>query len=481
MKARSYHRIAIKPHSGTAPAAAAIFLLTRNSQQVPDGLPHDSVQAQREGSLPALLPTRASGRNALAVLQPEPKANPADAAEALRRAGAEAATLLAGFKVASADLHSQLSAEETMHFARGLVLGSYKFLQYKTEKPEPAFTELAIEGISEQQANELDIELDAVFLARDMVNEPVNYLTSEELGNWANQLGHRAGFTCEVFNLTRIQSLRMGGLLAVNAGSQLPPTFSVLEYKPANPVNERPLVLVGKGVVYDTGGLSLKPTPSSMDSMKSDMAGAAAVLAATYAIARLQLPVHVVTLIPATDNRPGENAITPGDVITMYSGKTVEILNTDAEGRLILGDALAFAQAYDPELVIDLATLTGAAARATGKEAIVFMGTAADEDKNALRNSGFDVGERLVELPLWDDYEEYMKSEVADLKNIGGADAGAITAGIFLKHFTDYPWLHLDIAGSAFIDRGSWNWRGKQGTGVGVRLLIDFARRRAGR
>jgi leucyl aminopeptidase len=245
-----------------------------------------------------------------------------------------------------------------------------------------------------------------------------------------------------------------------------------LEYKPANAVNAQPYVLVGKGVVYDTGGLSLKPT-NSMDTMKSDMSGAAAVLGAVSGAARLGLPVHVVGLIPATDNRPGGNAVTPGDVLTMSDGTTVEVLNTDAEGRLILADALHYAKRYNPQLVIDLATLTGAAARAIGHYATVAMGTASEEVWSDLLASGSRTHERLVRFPFWDDYNELLKSTVADLKNIGGADAGAITAGKFLEHFTNYPYVHLDIAGPAFADKPMGYWPAG-GTGIGVRLLLDF-------
>jgi leucyl aminopeptidase len=230
---------------------------------------------------------------------------------------------------------------------------------------------------------------------------------------------------------------------------------------------------VGKGVVYDTGGLSLKPTPNSMDYMKSDMAGAAAVIGAMYSLAKNNIPAYVIGLIPATENRLDGNAITPGDVITMHSGKTVEIMNTDAEGRLILADALSYASKYKPQLVIDLATLTGSAARAIGKEGIVYMGNAPEEIKTDFEDSGKQVYERLVEFPLWEEYNTQIESSIADLKNLGGADAGAITAGKFLEHFVNYHWLHLDIAGGAFLTAPD-SYRGKNGTGLGVRLLYHF-------
>jgi leucyl aminopeptidase len=215
-----------------------------------------------------------------------------------------------------------------------------------------------------------------------------------------------------------------------------------------------------------------------MDMMKCDMAGSAAVAGTMYAIAKAKLSVHVIGLVPATDNRPGENAYVPGDVITMYNGMTVEMLNADAEGRMILGDALAYAQKYNPELVIDLATLTGAAVAAIGTSGIVAMGTADEATKNKLKQSGNNVFERLAEMPFWDDYDEMIKSDIADMKNLGGPYAGSITAGKFLARYINYPWMHLDIAGPAFLTSRD-NYRVKGGTGVGVRLLFDFLKNNA--
>lgn len=319
--------------------------------------------------------------------------------------------------------------------------------------------------------------IEAVYHARDMVNEPVQYLTAPQFSKEFIALGHEAGFKVEVFNKKKIESLKMGGLLAVNRGSIDPPTFSIMEWKPKNVVNKKPYVFVGKGVVYDTGGLSLKPS-NSMDTMKSDMGGGATVAGAIYAIAKAKLPVHVIALVPATDNRPDGNAYTPGDVITMFDGTTVEVLNTDAEGRMILADALSYAKKYNPELVIDAATLTGAAARAIGPNAIVGMQVKSETEFLELQKAGQRVHERIVEFPMWDEYNDMIKSEIADLKNIGGADAGAITAGKFLEHFTDYPYIHLDIAGPAFLSKKD-KYRTVGGTGVGVRLLYEFIKSKA--
>ena len=270
----------------------------------------------------------------------------------------------------------------------------------------------------------------------------------------------------------------MGGLLAVNKGSVDPPTFSILTWKPEKCVNSHPIVLVGKGVVYDTGGLSLKPTHDSMDYMKCDMGGAAAVAGAIYAVAKNKLPVWVIGLVPATDNRPDGNAYVPGDVVTMFDGTTVEVLNTDAEGRMLLADALSYAKKYDPEVVIELSTLTGSAHAAIDKYGIVGMGNSSREVMENLKESGEITCERIAEFPFWDEYKEQLKSDIADLKNIGGKYGGAITAGKFLEHFTDYPYIHLDIAGPSF-NKVPFNYRGKGGSGVGVRIIYNYLHNRS--
>lgn len=312
--------------------------------------------------------------------------------------------------------------------------------------------------------------------ARDLVNEPPNVIYPETLSQRARELGEQTGFTVEVWDKAKIEEEGMGGLLAVNLGSELPPTFTIMTWKPDNATNSQPVVLVGKGVTFDTGGLSLKPS-SSMVGMKGDMGGSAAVIGAMAGIAANNLPVHVVGLVAATDNRPGKTAYTPNDVIKMYDGSHVEVNNTDAEGRMTLADALHYAKRLNPALVIDLATLTGAAVIAVGSRATAMMATAEETTRKRLHEAGKHTFERLVELPLWDDYGEQLKSDIADLKNVGGREAGSITAGKFLQHFTDYPWIHLDIAGPAYLDKGGSSYRPKHGTGVGVRLLTEFIRR----
>jgi len=392
--------------------------------------------------------------------------------ELYRRAGSELVSVIIKEKISEIQLSG--FKEYTLSIAEGVILASYSFQKYKAKQQSFPLNKLFFieKDIQQEDLKELSNLCKAVYRTRDLVNEPFNNLSAVQLAEQFKELGKAAGFSVEVFNKKKIESLKMGGLLGVNKGSIDPPTFSILEYKPSKAINKNPYILVGKGVVYDTGGLSLKDS-DGMSIMKCDMAGAAAVAGAMYAIAKNKLPVYVVGLVPATDNRPGGNAMAPGDVITISNGKTVEVLNTDAEGRLILADALSFASKYKPLLVIDLATLTGAAARAIGKEGIVFMGNAKEQYKEKLKKSGRDVYERLVEFPLWEEYQNYLKSDIADLKNIGPSEAGAITAGKFLENFVDYDWLHLDIAGSAFLNSPDF-YRTKNATGVGVRLLYNF-------
>ncbi|MCH2042548.1 MAG: leucyl aminopeptidase [Saprospiraceae bacterium] len=399
--------------------------------------------------------------------------------EAVRRAGATRLGRLKHYNIKEATLLDYSQKEQAFFFAEGLCLANYQFLKYFTNvKPNrSSFQTLSIHthALSADLVQTLAVIVDATCETRDLVNEPLSYLTAVQLSKEIVRLGEKSGFCTKVFHKEEIEELGMGGLLAVNKGSVQPPTFSVLEWKPENAQNEQPIVLVGKGVVYDTGGLSLKPTPNSMDFMKCDMGGAAAVIGAMYAVAGLKLPVHLIVLVPSSDNRPGLDAYVPGDVVTMLSGSTVEVLNTDAEGRMLLADALHYAKQYDPMLVMDFATLTGAAARALGGHAMALMGTAEKTYKEQVKQAGFETYERLVEFPLWDEYGDQMKSDIADLKNIGSGGAGAITAGKFLEHFTDYEWLHFDIAGPAYMHKED-AYKTKGGTGAGMRLLVEFFR-----
>jgi leucyl aminopeptidase len=405
-------------------------------------------------------------------------ASASEKSEQLRRTAAQVATQLNLQKVSNVYLvNKSIHPDAAYQFAEGLALSSYKFLKYfsDSKKRENLFRTIEFDkgAITVKEMQHLSVVLEAVTIARDLVNEPLNALGAKELASKISALGKQAGFKTKVLSKTEIVREKMGGILAVNRGSIHGSTFSIMEHKPAKCLNKQPIVLVGKGVVYDTGGLSLKPTPNSMDRMKSDMSGAAVVAAALYAIAKLKLPLHIIGLVPATDNRPGEDAYVPGDVIRMYSGKTVEVLNTDAEGRMILADALHWATRYKPELVIDFATLTGAAAAITGAEAMVMMGNATETVKSAFMEAGSRQHERMVELPLWKEYNDMIQSEIADLKNVGGPYGGAITAGKFLEHFTTYPWIHCDIAGVSF-NTAKAHYKPAGGTGFGIRALLDF-------
>lgn len=363
-------------------------------------------------------------------------------------------------------------------FVEGFALSSYQFLKYlsKPDEKKHSFSNLAVLNGSDDQLKLLNSLVESVFIARDLVNEPASFLTAPRLAREIERFSRSSGLEIEIFDKARIEALKMGGLLAVNRGSIDPPRFIILAWEPEQAVNQAPLVLVGKGITFDTGGLTIKPTPGSMDEMKSDMAGAAAVAGILLALSRLGWPVRTIGLIPATDNRPDGNAYAPGDVIYLHDGSSAEIMNCDAEGRLILADALSYAKKYNPELVIDLATLTGSAQASLGPLAAAFMGTASDEVLSLLEEAGFATHERVVRFPLWEDYGKLLESEIADVKNIGGRYAGAITAGKFLERFTGYPWIHLDIAGTAFLTSRD-SYRGIGGTGTGVRLIIELIRK----
>jgi len=407
----------------------------------------------------------------------DPADNP-DAVEEIRKAGNKIHNELITHGIEKTVIvHENGECVYTLALAEGIALSNYQFLKYVSEKEKKKNSlktlQICCEKIDDSGIKELETLVSAVYKVRDLVNEPLSWLNAEKLAEEIEIMGKDAGFGVEILNKKRIESLKMGGLLAVNKGSIDPPVFCILDYKPKKYLNKKPVILVGKGIVYDTGGLSLKPTTDSMDYMKCDMSGAAAVAGIFYAIAKRNIPVHLIGLIPITDNRPDGNAYVPGDIITVHDGTTIEVLNTDAEGRLILADALAYAKQFHPELVIDIATLTGSAQNALGNLGMAGMGNAPDEIINILVKTGFQVHERVAIFPFWNDYAEMLKSDIADLKNIGGKYAGAITAGKFLEHFTDYPYIHLDIAGVAFNKKPD-SYRGKGGSGSGVRLLFNF-------
>jgi leucyl aminopeptidase len=368
----------------------------------------------------------------------------------------------------------------------GFVLGAYRYRAYKTDDDVAGPESFAVrvgeahDGDAVAAGTRRGARLAAATgTARDLVNRSPHDKTAEAFAGLVADSGAEHGYDVETWDEDRIRAEGMGGLLAVNRGSFDPPTVSVLTWAPDDAVNDRPVVVVGKGVMFDTGGLSLKDTKGSMDKMKSDMGGAAAVVGLFEALADLDVPLHVVGLLPATDNRPGRRAYVPGDVVEMHAGTTVEVMNTDAEGRLLLADALSYATAtYDPSLVVDVATLTGSCIVALGAHAAGVMASetdAAAERLYTIQRAGERTGERVHPLPMYDKYKTALDSDVADLTNVGGSAAGAITAGKFLEHFVDAPWLHLDIAGPAFRDAAD-GYRPKGGTGFGVRLLAAYLR-----
>jgi leucyl aminopeptidase len=316
----------------------------------------------------------------------------------------------------------------------------------------------------------------AANLARSLAIRPGNIATPAFLADTATALAARFGMNVTVLDRVAMQQEGMKGLLAVAAGTLEEPRFIAIEYHGAGS-NQPPLVLIGKGVTFDSGGISIKPA-ERMEDMKYDMSGAAATLGAMQGIAELQLKANVVGLIPSTENLPSGTAVKPGDVIGSHLGKTIEVVNTDAEGRLILVDALSWARRYQPAAILDAATLTGAVVVALGNHAIGLMGNN-DALIEEIRSVGQAVGERCWPLPLWPEYREQIDSTVADIKNTGGRPAGSITAGWFLKEFAgETPWAHLDIAGTAYRDEAA-PWLRKGPTGVPARLFIEWVRTRS--
>lgn len=363
--------------------------------------------------------------------------------------------------------------------AEGLLLGLYQFNEYKTEKKNNKKVDEAV-IVLDKKADERDIKngvetgrilAEAANFTRDLVNRPSNDKTPIMLADEAKRMAKKFGLSCRVLDQKEIKRLKMGGLIGVSKGSKEPPCFIILEHN-KNKKNLDTIAIVGKAITFDSGGISIKPS-ENMEKMKYDMSGGAAVMGAMMAAAGLKIPLHIVGLIPATENLPSGAAQKPGDIVRMMNGKTVEIISTDAEGRMILGDALSYAKRYKPKAVIDLATLTGACVIALGNDAIGMMGTD-DKLKERLKKAGELSYERVWELPLWDEYGELIKSDIADIKNVGGRPAGTITAGYFLSRFIEgFPWAHLDIAGTAWEDKGR-PYKPKGASGVGVRLLSEL-------
>ena len=364
----------------------------------------------------------------------------------------------------------------------GVALGLYRFDRYKTSEENRELGTLTLVSDDESTVGDIQAGAEAgvklvagALLARDLANEPSNAATPEYLAEKACEIARRHGMDVTVLDRAEIEAEGLTGLATVGRSATNEPRFIVLERHEGG--DEAPIILVGKAVTFDSGGISIKPS-ANMGDMKFDMSGGAAVLGAMEAIGSLGLSINVVALIPATENLPGGNAFKPGDVLTLHSGKTVEIVTTDAEGRLILADALSYAKRYDPSAVVDCATLTGACHVALGDHASGLMGN--DDGLIAeIRAAGEASGERAWHLPLFDEYTEQIKGEVADIKNSGGRYGGASTAGAFLKEFVDYPWAHLDIAGTAYHSKSKNSYTPKGATGTPARLLVEFLRARA--
>jgi leucyl aminopeptidase len=406
-------------------------------------------------------------------------------ASALRRAGALAGRQAGKLGVSKLAFHAgALSEAEAEAVAGGLVAGAWDFKEMKTPPPaeeqRDTLTEATILA-SDVGAAERGVATGRAIgeghsLARRLGMLPGNVCTPDYLADTARDIAKRHGMTVTVLGRAEMERAGMGSFLCVAQGTPQEPRLIVLEHKKGK-AGVKPVALVGKGLCFDSGGISIKPA-QGMEWMKFDMCGAAGVLGAMDAIGRLQLPVNVVGFVGATTNMPSGTAVKPGDVVQASNGKFIEIINTDAEGRLVLADVLAYAKRYEPDAVIDAATLTGACVIALGHTATGVMGT--DE---ALVQEVLEAGKRASEpgwpLPLWDDYKDLIKSDVADIKNSGGRPAGTITAALFLKEFTDsYPWVHLDIAGTAYTESDLTTIpRGP--TGVPVGTFVEFVRGRA--
>lgn len=365
--------------------------------------------------------------------------------------------------------------------AEGAALGLYRFKRYKTsgegsageDEEYPSNLDLLGSG-GEEDASRRGVEVGtklaaATSIARDLANEPSNTATPEYLADRASEIAARHSMEVTVLDRAGIEAEGLTGLSTVGRSASNEPRFIVMEHRKGG--DAPPIVLIGKAVTFDSGGISIKPS-GGMEEMKFDMSGGAAVIGAMEAVGALDLPLNVVALVPSTENLPGGDAFKPGDVLRMRSGKTVEILSTDAEGRLILADALTYAARYEPAAVIDCATLTGACLVALGHHAAGLMGN--DEDLiTEVQAAGETVGERAWPLPLFEEYTEQIKGDTADIKNTGGRFGGALTAGAFLKEFAEFPWAHLDIAGTAYSNKGS-AYATKGASGAPARLLLEF-------
>jgi leucyl aminopeptidase len=367
------------------------------------------------------------------------------------------------------------SDEFTAAAVEGAILGDFEPDQYKTDakKNEKHVDSFAVRGGTQVGIERGRIVGEAQNFSRGLINQPGNLLTPMGLAESARAMAAEYGLDCEILDQDRMRQLGMGALLGVAQGSAEPPALIVLRYQPAAPASKHQLGLIGKGVTFDTGGISIKPA-EDMDKMRYDMAGGAAVLGAMRAIALLKPPVAVTGIVPTVENMPGSRAQRPGDIVTTLSGKTVEVLNTDAEGRMILSDALTYATRLGCTHLVDAATLTGAIVVALGK---VYVGAFTNHQGflDQLMSASRTAGEKIWQMPMDEEYKEALKSAFADLHNIGGRPGGAVTAAMFLQDFVDgTPWVHLDIAGTGWID-DTKPYSAKGASGIGVRTFVELA------
>ena len=382
------------------------------------------------------------------------------------------------FGAGAGEFDAQAAAQATVE---GILLGLYEFRVHKSAPAErgPVESLTLVEADAsklaavEAGARVGRILAEATNFARDLVNQPSNHMTPHILADAARDMAAQNKLKYEVLGLEQMAELGMGAFMGVTQGSDEPPQFILLEHKPDA---GQPVIFVGKGITFDSGGISIKPS-EKMEDMKGDMAGAAAVIGAMQAVAQLDLPMHVVAFAPACENLPSGHAYKPGDVLKAMNGKTIEVISTDAEGRLILADALCYAARYNPAAVIDLATLTGACVIALGDMVAAGIFSNDDDLSARLSEAATKAGEKLWRLPLYEEYKDKIKSEVADMKNTGGRGGGVGASAIFLKEFTSYPWAHLDIAPMSLNDSNS-PYTPKGGTGFGVRTLVEFLRAR---
>ena len=404
----------------------------------------------------------------------------------LRQAAGKAAPYLRDVGATDVTISSEginLEAKETAQaLTEGSMLGLYRFLRYKTGGEDDHNREIKTLTILTENASLVtamqkgvkigEVVAESTAMVRDMVSSPSADMTPMIIAAKAREIAEEFGLRLQVLERRQMVKLGMGALVGVSSGSAQPPKFIIVEYRGGG--KKRFIALVGKTITFDSGGISIKPA-ENMDKMKDDMSGGAAVLGAIRSAAALKLPLNIVGLLPATENMPGGSAYKPGDVLRTLSGQTIEIISTDAEGRLILADALGYACQYKPAVIVDIATLTGACRVALGQEAIGMLGTD-DSAKQKMREAGEKTGERVWEMPLWEGYYDLIKSDIADMKNTGGRDGSIITAAALLSKFVqNYPWVHLDIAAMAWTEKDR-PYTPKGATGIGVRLLTQFLR-----